>query len=301
MVHWSYGGVLLKLPSAAVAPLFDQLLTMKGIAYSVAIDLMGMYVHGTQGRLNELRPQLVSAAKNIGKRPKRRGGSQMDVHHFEQMIGWLLKKGREDPDARNVAIELANHAAANRDSTEGLVKPLLPILLSNFASVIWPTFGRAIVGDRATAWRLQHLLGDSFSFAAKKNPAILNVPEDILFAWCHGNPEVGPAFLAQIVPVLTSQRPEEGGNTLHPFVKRLLDEFGDRDDVLKKLVQNMHTFGWTGSQTTYYALYKAPLRSLGSHPIGAVRRWAKTMLLHMTAEIQAAQTEDDEQQAQWDV
>jgi hypothetical protein len=50
---------------------------------------------------------------------------------------------------------------------------------------------------------------------------------------------------------------------------------------------------------TYYALYEAPLRSLENHPIGAVRRWAKTMLGHMTAEIKAAKTEDDEQQAQW--
>ena len=90
--------------------------------------------------------------------------------------------------------------------------PLLPMLLTNFASVIWPVFGRSIVADQAKAWRLQHLLGDSYSFAEKKNPAILNVPENILFAWCHANPEVGPAFLAQFIPVLESQRPRAGGN-----------------------------------------------------------------------------------------
>ena len=101
------------------------------------------------------------------------------------------------------------------------------------------------MADQAKAWRLQHLLGDSYSFADKKAPAILNVPEDILFAWCHANPDVGPAFLAQFIPVLESQRPQAGGNTLHPIAKRLLD--------------------------------------------------------HMLVEIQAAKTEDDEQQAQWDV
>lgn len=71
--------------------------------------------------------------------------------------------------------------------------------------------------------------------------------------------------------------------------------------MLKRLVNNMHTFGWTGSRTTYYALYEMPLRSLDNHPIGAVRRWAKTMLGHMMAEIRAAKTADDEQQAEWDV
>jgi hypothetical protein len=54
-----------------------------------------------------------------------------------------------------------------------------------------------------------------------------------------------------------------------------------------------HGQGWTGSTTTYYALYDAPLRSLENHPIGAVRRWAMTMLGHMTRQIEAAQTEED--------
>jgi hypothetical protein len=300
MSQWTLGGVLAKLPILAVTPLFDELLSMDGIAYSVALDLMGMYVHGDPGRLEHMRPQLVTAAKNVGKRPKRHG-SQMDAHHFEQLIGWLLKKGREDADARAIAVELATSASGDSESVEGLLKPVLRILLSNFAAIVWPVFGRAIVADRAKAWRLEHLLGDSYSFAEKKSPPILSVPEDLLFAWCHANPEVGPAFLAQFVPILTSQRAENGGNRLHPTAKRLLDEFGDREDVLKRLFQNMHTFGWTGSTTAYYALYDAPLRSLENHPIGAVRRWAKTMQGHMTTQIQAAQTEDDEQQAQWDI
>ena len=83
------------------------------------------------------------------------------------------------------------------------------------------------------------------------------------------------------------------------FTKRLLDEFGQRDDVLRRLVANMHTFGWTGSRATYFALYEAPLRELMKHPIGAVRRWAKTMLDQVLAEIQKAKSEDDEQQAEW--
>jgi hypothetical protein len=103
--------------------------------------------------------------------------------------------------------------------------------------------------------------------------------------------------LAGIAPVLTTRNPEATDRTFHPILKRLLDEFGDRDDVLKKVVQNMYTFGWTGSRTTYFALYEQPLRQLESHTIGAVRRWSQTMLTHMAAEIQSAKIEDDEQRA----
>jgi hypothetical protein len=295
------GGVLAKLPPAAVVPLFDQMLAMDGQAYSVALDLIGMYVHGEPTRLDNLRKQLIAVAESVGKRPKRRG-SQMDVHHFEQIIGWLLNKGRDDADARNVAVILAKHSAADPDGPgKALIEPVLPVLLSKFGTLVWPIFGQTLVADRAKAWRMEHLLGDSYSFAENKNPAILNVSEDTLFAWCHANPDVGPSFLATIAPVLTTRSPEATDRAFHPFMKRLLDEFGGRDDVLKKLVQNMHTFGWTGSRTTYYALYEQPLRQLESHPIGAVRRWAQTMLTHMAAEIQSAKIEDDEQRAHWDV
>jgi hypothetical protein len=61
----------------------------------------------------------------------------------------------------------------------------------------------------------------------------------------------------------------------------------------------MHTFGWSGSRTTYYALYETPLRTLEAHPIGAVRRWAAKMLSGFRREIEAARTEEDEREAHW--
>ena len=262
---------------------------------------MGMYVHGAIDRLEDLRPQLLAAVTHLDKRLKRRG-SQMDAHHFKQMIGWLLKKGRGDADARTAAIGIARCGVANPDgNAKDLIKPLLPALLSVFPSLVWPIFGNAIIGDPKTAWRVEHLLGDSFSFADSKNPAVMSVPEDVLFAWCHANPDRAPAFLAGVVPILTTRQPQPSANTLHPLTQRLIDEFGDREDVLKRLVQNMYTFGWTGSRSTYFALYEVPPRALETHRIGAVRRWAKKMLNHLEEEINSAKTEDAEQRADWDV
>jgi hypothetical protein len=129
------------------------------------------------------------------------------------------------------------------------------------------------VSDRKNAWRFEHMLGDKYSFSNENpNPAALTLPENMLFAWAHAHPDTAPAFLAVIVPALTSRNPEAGNQTWHPMMKRLLNEFGDREDVLRAITRNMYTFGWTGSRTTYFALYSGPLRELQSHPIGAVRR-----------------------------
>lgn len=298
MSHWGMGGVFAKLDAASAAPLFDQLLTMKGIGYSVGLDVMGMFVHGKLDRLNELRPQVMLAVQNVYKRPKRHG-SQMDAHHFERIVGWLLRNGRDDADARAAAGKLASYLASDPDgNARDLIKPLLPIMMKNFASTVWPPFGNAIAQDRATAWRIEHALGDGFSFTDKKQPAILHVPEDILFAWAHANPEAGPAFLARVLPVLTT-RAEGADRTFHPLMSRLLNEFGDRDDVRRSLTQNMYTFGWSGSLTTYYARYEEPLSSLFDHPIGSLRRWAKEAHVQMRKQVEAAKRDDDEQEAQW--
>jgi hypothetical protein len=173
--------------------------------------------------------------------------------------------------------------------------------MKDFSEIIWPQFGRAIVSDRVMAWRFEHALGDSYSFGDIKQPAILHLSEDTLFAWCHAHPDVGPAFVAAIAPVLTTRKPDAVDRQFHPLVKRLLDEFGDREDVLRTLVRNMNTFGWTGSRSTYYALYEQPLRGLDHHPIGTVRRWAKKMLQAFRSAIEATRIEDEEREANWDM
>ena len=224
----------------------------------------------------------------------------MDAHLFGEMIGWLLRKGRDDADARDVAGALAKFLAADLDAdARDFIKPLLPVMLSSFAPVVWPPFGQAITKDRTSAWHLEHVLGDLFSFADEKKPAILNVPEDILFTWAHANPDAGPAFLARVLPVLTTQKADAADRAFHPLMMRLLNEFGDRDDVRRNLVANMHTFGWSGSRATYYALYEQPLQSLFEHSIGEVRRWARVTLIQMREQIDAAKMEDDEQEAHW--
>jgi putative zinc finger/helix-turn-helix YgiT family protein len=301
MMQWASGGVLDKLPSTSVAPLFDQLFAMGEQGFSVAIELMGMYVHGNAQRLEHLRPQLRQASNYPALRGER-PGSQMDEHHFTQMMKWVLAKGPKDADARTIAMTLAKQLAADPDGDgRGLIKPLLPQLITGFLEIVWPQFGQAIVSDRMKAWRFEQALGDSYSFSNVKQPAILYLPEDTLLAWCHARPDVGPAFVAAIAPVLTTRDPHATDRKFHPLVMRLLDEFGDRDDVLRTLDRNLNTFSWAGSRANYYALYEEPLRSLEHHPTGAVRRWAKRVWHGFNRQIEAVRNEDDERDANWEM
>ena len=314
---WTFGGRLAKREPAEVAPLFSQMFSTPDQS-SLGYDLIGMYTHGRKERLEQLRPQLREAAEAaIAK-----SSNNMNDHHFVELMTWLLKKGRDDADARAVALSLTRQLLERVDegslSDERRIKPLLPLLLKEFPEIVWPLIGNAITSNPKAAWRFQHALGKGYSFGRRaKTAPIQELSEDTLLAWSHANPEVAPAFLINILPLLTNNKNAEAdqefgraeaaeGNhsaAAHQFtdtVRRLINEFGERDDVQRALVANMQTFGWSGSLTTYYELYEQPLASLHKHPKAAVRRWARRMSDSIARQIAQVRQSDDEQEAQYD-
>ena len=300
--QWTRGGVLAEVPASEVATLFDTMLDHSAEAFTVAVELMWMYAHGTPDRLDGFRPHIRKAAENVARWRRLRGNVMAD-YHFENIMKWMLGKGRQDPDAQATALALATALVSTTDWDEGrIMKSVVSTLLSNFPEITWPLIGQAVISDRAQSWRLRYVfLGDPFSFKQEKNPAMLSLPEDTLFAWCRAHPDQAPAFVARVIPILTIYRNDASAQSLHPVMRRLIDEFGDRDDVRQAVSLNMGNFSWSGSVTNYFTLYLEPLRTLCAHPKWQVRRWAKAMLRHLDARIEHARNQDEERDAEWDI
>ena len=299
--QWTLGGVLAEVPASEVATLFDTMLDHSAEAFTETMGLMWTYAHGVLDRLDDFRPSIRKAAENVA-RWRRLQGNAMTDYHFESIMKWMLRKGRQDPDARATALALATALVSVADWNEGrIMKPVVSTLLSDFPEIAWPIIGQAIVSDRGQAWRLKYVfLGDPFSFKQEKSPTILSLPEDALFAWCRAHPGSAPAFVAGVVPILTTYRNDTSERSLHPIMLRLIDEFGDRDNVLQAVSLNMGNFSWWGSVTNYFTLYQEPLRTLYDHPKWQVRRWARAMLRHLDARIENARNEDEERDAEWE-
>ena len=103
-----------------------------------------------------------------------------------------------------------------------------------------------------------------------------------------------PAFVASILPLLTTYQADATDRSIHPVMARMLSEFGDSDDVLHAIGRNIDSFGWSGSLTKYYALYEQPTRGFLTHRRPRVRRWAQRMLRQLSARIKEARNEDEE-------
>ena len=299
LAHLGYGGALAGLDASDVSPMFDAMLDHGPQAYAVAVDLMEMYAFGDLEKLDGLRPQVVKLASNASRWAPA-SATPMQDYHFEQIMSWMLAKGREDKDASSTALALAlGFVGADTIELAERGMLLLRTLLSEFPEVVWPLIGQEIVSDRRAAMRAEFVLGSPFSFGERTDPPILRLPEDTLFAWCHAHPDGAPAFAAKIVPVLASGEDDTQEAALHPVVARLLDEFGEREDVRRALEDNIYTFGWTGSESTYYAQYEKPLSELSQHPRPAVAGWATSMRRRLQASLEQARNEDEEKEA-WD-
>ena len=297
---WSYGGVLSEVPTPAVATLTDAFLGQDTDGFEVALELVHMYAFGHKEKLEGLRPQILKLAEQASYRDVV-SDPVMTEHHFEEVVGWVLENGRQDEDARAVALIVARGLVNSESFHEDrLLKLVVPVLLRGFPEIVWPLIGQAIVSGGKRALRLQWMMGDAFSYDHEPNSLILNLPEDVLFAWCHATPDHGPAFAGAVLPVLTTRDPQATERELHPSTARLIDEFGERKDVQQEIEANIHSFGWMGSPTIYYQVYDTPMRELLRHNKPAVRRWAKAMLRRLDETVQQERTRELEREAQWE-
>ncbi len=303
LMLWGSGSVLATVEPLALATLLDELLEPDADAITVALELMGMYALSNPEALDGLRPQIRKVAEGAC-RPRNADLGIMEVHHFKVIMTWILKQGRRDTDAQAVALTLSRGLIDDPDPVDDLdltddrpIESLLPRLLADFPEISWSLIGQAIVSDQTWAWHFEHALGSSFSFDDEADPEILSLPEDVLFAWCHAHPNSAPQFAAAVLPVLARQPSAASHHELHPAMARLLDEFGDRQPVLDAVTSNIHTFGWTGSFTTYFARFEEPLQALVEHPKVKVRRWARKLLRRVHSEMDKAHKDDEEVEA----
>ena len=206
---------------------------------------------------------------------------QLSDDHFQQIMDWDAEPGqaRSRRDSNSPGTRKALCDVEELRDSPVIKEQVIPKLLSDFPEVVWPLLGQAVVSGDERSVGLQFVLGDPFSFGRETEPAILSLPEDTLFAWCHAHPDQAPAFVATVVPVITNHSAAAADSSLHPVMARLIDEFGERQDVQQAVGSNIFTFGWSGSPTTYFALYEKPLITLLQHPKPRVRRWQRPRLV----------------------
>ena len=292
---WEMGGKLGQVPASAVAPLFDILIDHSDSGFSQALELMGMYAPETSTKREEIRPQILHLIENA---VRWQWGTTIENYHFEDIVNWLLEKGKKDSDATSAALHLTKSLTVLNPDNYHVQKPLktvIPKLLVEFPETAWPIIGSSIIsGDIRQSSLLESILGGVRWGGEETSPPILSLPVDTLFAWCHAHPDKAPAFTAKVGPFLAN---DASGPSVHPVLLRLIEEFGDRPNVRDAAFGNLYSGGWSGSEENYRQIYAEPLAQLRDHPSPSVRNWARQTLRELEAMIARARIRDAEDDA----
>ena len=276
------------LRPSEVASLFGFMLEKKEPKFfEVALKLMGMYMHDKEEHLDELAPQFLLAAEypSVAK-----DWNSESLYHYESLMERFISRGSDDSEAQKAAKVIAKQLVDENLEDNGveIIRQVLPALLSNLGEIAWPLISKALE-ERTDEWRLSYALRDKPSYG-DGGPPILSLPENLLFGWCHANPEFAPAFVAEAVPILK----EDGQEEIHPAIKRLLDEFGERRDVRDGLESNIPCSVWHGSLAAALVPYREPLMRIRKHKKELVRQWADETLEKIDSQIENIRREEKE-------
>ena len=280
----------------AAVELIDVLIDHSDEGLARALKLLGIL---DVKRLEIFRRQIRKIAEHTLRLPwaAQSNSQSMMGHDFEVLMTWMLKQDLNDRDVVATAVALskavANLPTADFHYIRNALQPILPVLLSRFAGVAWPLIGAAIIpAGEIYLFCFERLMGGG------TQQALLSLPEDTLFAWCHAHPERAPAFAGGTLPFLASS--DSGNDTVvHPVIIRLLEDFGDRKDVTQAINENMCPRIFWGSQAAFYEKNLEPVKHLLEHSNGNVRRWAKVTLRRIQIDVEQARVDDADREARF--
>lgn len=163
-------------------------------------------------------------------------------------------------------------------------------LLMKYKNEIWPELSEALLEDQdkfIVYFRLCHILGAHLGL--RSGLLFDTYDEDFLIQWCKENAPIAPQRLASMIPVYQS----DGLEHFSSIMMKLLDLFGDDEEVLSNLNCNMGTFSCTGSVIPLLRTRLSALRELVNHKHYTVIRWAKQLAETTELEIKREQDKED--------
>jgi len=151
------------------------------------------------------------------------------------------------------------------------IEQIYSILMKNYFDDIWPALSQVLLSDAEhymAYYHMKSLLG--LSLVGENKPIILEGGHwDIILEWCQQNPDIAPARVAGIIPVMGDN------NRFSAEAQQLIDLYADKPYVLDEIGCSMESFSSTGSVVPYYEHRKRIYQSVLTHPNATVRQWAQ--------------------------
>ena len=291
LMDWSRKGIFQDVSTDDFLHLLNYLADHSSDGYVVAVEILAL----NMSELEECQSLFHKFVFKIARLFR----TQIEVfpstsgYYFVSVMKQVLQDGPNDESARRLATILSPSLInAIRTFSISSIQDLVPYVIKVFPEIALSAIKQAVnLEPRDT--QLVHELSDS-------NPAwddqrwILMFPLELLLDWCHENASYATYFLGATLPFLESQEIGEEQD-LHPYMRRLIEEFGHVEELWEGICVNIGSFWWKNELTTYYTRYQIPIRRLCEHESPDVRSHARKLHRTMRHELRNAQIHDAEQ------
>lgn len=164
------------------------------------------------------------------------------------------------------------------------IETLLNLLIENYFDLIFPPLGD-LLSNYLVFIKLRSIIGVRSSFYYSEGILFLDDGRaDKLYQWCEEKPNKRFPIIAELMP--TEVQDENGNSIWHPFARKVLDNYGSVDGVLRRLSANLGTYGSVGTSLGYLSGKLKLMEALQQHSNSEVQEWAVKLIAHYKTEIQ---------------
>jgi hypothetical protein len=209
---------------------------------------------------------------------------------WKQMLVALLKEGTDEKFVKSMSKHIIKYFdSSSFDNSRGVsednVLSILKVLLKNYFVTSWKIIGDAILNDAYTYFQMKLKMG----FVSDYDDILcLENNFDVLSNWCLVNQPKAAERIIRLIPYNTND------GKWHPFMLKLIDDFGSDERLLREISAKIHSFGSIGSRVPYLESRKNLMSQLLGHSISQVREWAKVEVDYLTRDIKAEKIENEE-------
>lgn len=272
----------------------DKLFKYGDKGYSLVFDIYYNLAYNNDELRSKLTPIFKKCIFRLGA--KKNEKRQLDNYKWSQTICSLLALSNESELA--IFINKSIIESMSWDNSYHLdhdVQRIYEILMKHHFQSIWKDLSLALLSkdeDYIKFYSLKHILGSHIGGVGRSVGVLFDGNIDLIFDWCSSNQPLAPSRLAELVPIYGEDNNQY--STWHPIAKRLIDEFGNIEDVLKGLSSNMGTYSWTGSVVPLLEAKKELFKSIQNHNIELVADWSAKYLSYADEQIRREKNRDEE-------
>ena len=222
-------------------------------------------------------PEITNYLKSLMLRFRLVAATMMDDYDYINIAQKILSEGEDYEFAVEIHQEILKYLSKTDINVDYdyQLRDLYEVLIAKYFRNIWQDLSKALLSDNTSLFylRLKDLLGVS---AINENPVLFKRDHtDDFLLWCEKNPAMAPQRLVDLMPVTTDNK------AFTPLLLTILDKYGNQEDVLIALEDNLGTFAVTGSAIPLFENQISMLSTLTTQSNGKVREWANRQIAYL--------------------